>query len=112
MLTLNSVSQLKIWRNADSTGAVHPGMVDQRAVRSKLSKQLKIDLDENEKLHLRETPVVKHEDLKAEELDSILEEISTEEECTVQIKKLGDFVAKITLAGGYVVPLRVTVLKR
>jgi ribosomal protein L9 len=102
--------ELKIWRHVDpSTQSVHPGMVDHKAVRSKLSKQLKIDLDEHEKVHLRAVPV---DDWKAEDIDTVLEEMETEEECTVQIRQLGDFVAKISLAGGHYVPLKVTILKR
>jgi large subunit ribosomal protein L9 len=102
--------ELKIWRRVDpSTNAVHPGMVDHKAVRSKLSKQLKIDLDEHETVHLRPTPV---DDLKSEDIDTALEQIETEEECAVQIRQLGDFIAKISLAGGHLVPLKVRILKR
>jgi large subunit ribosomal protein L9 len=102
--------ELKIWRRVDpSTNSVHPGMVDHKAVRSKLSKQLKIDLDEHEKVHLRPTSV---DDLKAEDMDAVLEEIETEEKCTVQIRQLGGYIAKISLAGGHIVPLKVRVLKR
>lgn len=104
--------ELKIWRRVDpSTQNVHPGMVDHKAVRSKLSKQLKIDLDEHEKVHLRAVPV-SFDDLKAEDIDKVLEEMETQEECTVQIRQLGDFIAKISLAGGHSVPLKVRILKR
>lgn len=34
------------------------------------------------------------------------------EECTVKIKQLGEYIARITLSGGYMVPLRFTVEKR
>jgi ribosomal protein L9 len=102
--------ELKIWRRVDpSTDAVHPGMVDHKAVRSKLSKQLNIDLDDHEKVHLSPTPV---DDLKAEDIDAVVKEIETEEECAVQIRQLGDFIAKISLAGGHRVSLKVRILKR
>lgn len=104
--------ELKIWRRVDpDTQQVHPGMVDHNAVRSKLSKQLKIDLDEHEKVHLRAVPV-SFDDLKAEDIDKLLEDMETQEECTVQIRQLGEFIAKISLAGGHSVPLKVRILKR
>jgi len=84
-------------------------MVDQKAVRSKLSKQLKIDLEQHEKVHLRPTPI--HDEVDAKELEAVLEEIDNEQDCKVQIKALGLYVAKISLAGGYTVPLKVEVLK-
>lgn len=34
------------------------------------------------------------------------------EECTVKIKQLGEYIARITLSGGYTVPLRFSVEKR
>jgi ribosomal protein L9 len=103
---------LKIWRRVDpSTNDVHPGMVDEKAVRAKLSRQLKIDLEGHEKVHLRPVPIV-DQDVTAEELDEVLKEIETDEKCKVQIRALGTYVAKISLAGGYTVPLKVEVLKR
>ena len=86
-------------------------MVDEKAVRAKLSRQLKIDLESHEKVHLRPVPIV-DQDVTAEELDEVLKEIETEEKCKVQIRALGTYVAKISLAGGYTVPLKVEVLKR
>lgn len=110
---MSFVLQLKIWRNVDAeTGAVHPGMVDEKAIRQKLSKQLKIDLDDDEQLHIRETPLETHENLTDEECDDIMSKIETSAPCCVQLKQLGSFVAKITLRGGYTVPLKFTVLKR
>jgi hypothetical protein len=86
-------------------------MVDEKAVRAKLSRQLKIDLEGHEKVHLRPVPIV-DQDVTAEELDEVLKEIETDEKCKVQIRALGTYVAKISLAGGYTVPLKVEVLKR
>jgi len=90
---------------------MHPGMVDQKAVRSKLSKQLKIDLEEHEKVHLRPAPIQDVEHVSADELGSMLEEIATNDDCKVQIKALGIYLAKISLTGGYTVPLKVEVIK-
>lgn len=104
---------LTIWRKIDpNTDQMHPGRVTAGNVREKLGIQLKIDLGEDELVHLRETPVVGHDELGDEEVDKIINEITTEEACTVSIRQLGIFVAKISLAGGYVVPLKVSVLKR
>lgn len=94
-----------------NTNDVHPGMVDEKAVRAKLSKQLKIDLEPHEKVHLRPIPLV-DPDVTGEELEALMEEVATEEACKVQIKALGLYLAKISLAGGYTVPLKVEVLKR
>ena len=110
---MSLVFQLKIWRNVDAdTGAVHPGMVDEKAIREKISKQLKIDLDDDELLHIRETPLETHDNLTDEALDDIMSKIDTSAPCHVQLKQMGTFVAKITLRGGYAVPLKFTVLKR
>lgn len=106
---------LKIWRNVDeSTKTVHPGMVDYKAVREKLSKQLKIDLDDTETVHLRAAPVLGLSDMEEIEVDKILKDVGgdDEEECSVQIRELGEFLAKITLSGGHTVPLKFVVLKR
>lgn len=86
-------------------------MVDQKAVRSKLSKQLKIDLEKDERVHLQPAPIVDPE-VTAEELEALMEEIETEQDCKIQIRALGIYLAKISLAGGHTVPLKVEVLKR
>jgi hypothetical protein len=107
-------SQLIIWRNVDpSTNTVHPGWVDHTNVREKLSKQLMIDLDEHEKVTLRPTPVTSHAELTDEEIENMIGEIEEDDEGqNVQIRQLGDFIAKISLAGGYSVPLKFSILKR
>lgn len=86
-------------------------MVDQKAVRTKLSKQLKIDLEKHERVHLQPAPIVDPE-VTAEELEALMEEIETEQDCKIQIRALGIYLAKISLAGGHTVPLKVEVLKR
>ena len=105
--------QLKIWRNIDSTtDSFHPGMVDSNAVRKKLSKQLKIDLESYERVHLYKEPVSygDYNEKATEELMGTLGD--SEVKCEVQIKKVGDYIARITLRGGYSVPLRFEVTKR
>jgi hypothetical protein len=107
------VVQLKIWRNIDSTtDSFHPGMVDSSAVRKKLSKQLKIDLESFERVHLYKEPVSygDYNEKATEELMGTLGD--SEVKCEVQIKKVGDYIARITLRGGYSVPLRFEVTKR
>ena len=110
--------QLKIWRNFDrNTNTMHPGMVDAKAVRQKLSKQLNIDLEEEsedsqEKVHLQATPLDEFEDWTEQELEKALDAIPTDKPCQTQVREMGLFLAKISLAGGYSVPLKVRVLRR
>mmetsp|Transcript_701 Transcript_701/g.918 ORF Transcript_701/g.918 Transcript_701/m.918 type:complete len:236 (-) Transcript_701:1577-2284(-) len=104
---------LKIWRNVDdNTGQVHPGFVTAWNVRDKLGRQLKIDLEDHELVHINDAPMPSMEDMSDEALDKVLEDIPTDKKCPVKIKQLGDFIAKISLAGGYSVPLKFVVLKR
>jgi len=104
--------QVKIWRNVDAeTGTIHPGFVNQKALKEKLSKQLKIDLTDGEQLHIQETPVETHENLTEEQLEGMMKKLGGAP-CEVQLRQLGMFVAKITLSGGYTVPLKFLVLKR
>ena len=103
---------LKIWRNVDgTTGMLHPGLVDAKAVRQKLRKQLRIDLEPGELVHLRAEPLTNITELTDEDLDSMVKEIGTDQKCSVEIRTLGEYLARITLAGG-VVPLRFVVLRR
>lgn len=108
---------LRLWRNVDAeTGRTHPGMVDARAVRKKLSRQLKIDLEPHERIHLVPEPVESLSDLKEDEVDAIMEEklgaVPSDAPCAVQVRQIGDFLARITLSGGYTVPLKFEVVKR
>lgn len=102
---------LKLSRNADLAGNVHPGMVDARAVRTKLSKHLKIDLEEHE--HVRIHPFAVNF-TEVADADVFLAEnlLLQEEEDPVQVRQLGDYLARIDLAGGFSVPLRFTITKR
>lgn len=145
---------VKIPRNVDPNQPImcHPGHVSAENLREKLSKQLKIDLEENETIHIRNEPTVGLDEKNEAELMQLLREMdedyvpvkedddddvetgeegdATEElaaaadesgdnedggdvkECDVKVKQLGDYVAKITLAGGYVIPLKFSVLRR
>jgi hypothetical protein len=105
--------QLKIWRNIDTTNdTIHPGMVDSNAVRKKLSKQLKIDLEPYERVHLYAEPV-SYGELNDKETERFMELLGdSEQKCEVQIKKVGDYIARISLRGGYSIPLRFEVTKR
>eukprot|EP00568_Trieres_chinensis_P006216 CAMPEP_0183308010 /NCGR_PEP_ID=MMETSP0160_2-20130417/19689_1 /TAXON_ID=2839 ORGANISM="Odontella Sinensis, Strain Grunow 1884" /NCGR_SAMPLE_ID=MMETSP0160_2 /ASSEMBLY_ACC=CAM_ASM_000250 /LENGTH=263 /DNA_ID=CAMNT_0025471747 /DNA_START=11 /DNA_END=802 /DNA_ORIENTATION=- len=123
---------LKIWRNIDTnTGKVHPGLVNHINLRQKISKQLRIDLEDHEMIHIRAEPVLSHAEVSDQEVANLLEDVGPKEasdadkmekvdasediksdECQVEIRQLGDFLAKITLRGGHTVPLRFTVVKR
>ena len=148
---------VRIIRNVDPNMPMmcHPGHVNAMNLREKLSMQLKIDLEEHEKIHIRNEPVVGLEEKGEAELMKLLDElmdggggkegpaktvvivpgggtpnvaedqssgvgevdgVDTGEDgakdCDVKVKHLGDYVAKITLRGGYVVPLKFTVVRR
>lgn len=91
---------------------MHPGVVTAENLKQKLSKQLKIDLDDGEEIHILETPVESHENLTEEESDALMETIDSSEPCQVKLHQTGMYLAKISLAGGYTVPLKFLVLKR
>lgn len=103
---------LKIWRNVDSTTeATTPGMVDAKAVRKKLSKQLKIDLELHEAVHLRDEPLVG--ETSEEEVTRYMQELGDpSEKCKAEIRRLGLYLARISLKGGHSIPLKVEVVKR
>ena len=165
---------VKMIRNVDPNQPMmcHPGHVTAKNLREKLSKQLKIDLEDYETIHIRNEPIVgletkeegeimqflremgeenivvlantenssdgeETEDNKAEADmgDEEVEVVADEEEdpaaakmdaaaddnevdgnitkdCDTKVKQLGDYLAKITLGGGYVVPLKFSVQRR
>jgi len=165
---------LKIWRNVDTASTTtmassssspsnnimlhlttYPGMVDAKAVQSKLSKQLKIDLDPNcdeEYIEISPTPVShdlldgtttqgqdmmnqllismfpNHQQTQEKKKDDISSRITTTEsqeddnnndisnqkkiQSQVQIRHLGEYLAKIHLKGNQYVGLRFSILKR
>jgi ribosomal protein L9 len=168
---------VRIVRNVDTNEPImcHPGHVNAINLRDKLSKQLKIELDKNEAIHIRNEPVIGIEEKTEVELMVMLSEMDnanailgtydgvntvviededveekrgqvvdlnapaveeqgfTEEmttsitnvgyvinstpllvksDCSAQVKQLGDYVAKITLKGGFVIPLKFSVLRR
>ena len=109
-------SQLKLWRNAEkSTGRIHPGKVTVQNIRQKLFMQLKIDLEDHEKVILHPDEINLSEigddlePLVAAEQGTALEDVPS---CSTEIKQLGDYYAKIYLKGGFVIPLHVQVMKR
>lgn len=95
--------------------AIAPGVVDAKAVRRKLSKQLKIDLEMHEKVHVLKE-AVNHSDLVSErQLEPFMLQFGDDTRdapCAVQIKHLGEYIARISLQGGYSIPLKIEVLKR
>jgi len=148
---------VKIIRHVDPNQPLmcHPGHVTAQNLREKLSKQLKIDLEEHETIHIRNEPVVALEEKGEAELMQLIMEMATvnvpvktevevsagedgtdavavegegetnsndsvtatssqekAKDCDTKIKLLGDYVAKITLAGGHVVPLKFNIGRR
>jgi hypothetical protein len=87
-------------------------------LREKLGRQLKIDLDENESIHIvdfgsSQQPLVIAE-LSDQKIQAMVDEYQPSKDgpCSIQIRRLGEYVAKISLKGGYSVPLRFVVLRR
>mmetsp|Transcript_19825 Transcript_19825/g.41605 ORF Transcript_19825/g.41605 Transcript_19825/m.41605 type:complete len:284 (-) Transcript_19825:89-940(-) len=139
---------VKIYRNVDPNMPTicHPGHVTSKNLRDKLSKQLNIDLEPHESIHISEETVIGVDDMEEKEVMALLSKLydgdgpadtvdydnegagevggeaevsrghgredNSVEECTIKIKQLGEYIARITLSGGYTVPLRFTVEKR
>mmetsp|Transcript_2749 Transcript_2749/g.4496 ORF Transcript_2749/g.4496 Transcript_2749/m.4496 type:complete len:282 (+) Transcript_2749:173-1018(+) len=147
---------VKLIRNVDPNVPTmcHPGHVSAMNIRDKLSKQLKIDLEEHESIQIRNEPVAGLEEMDEKERMQLImnmdgvsgaaagagldaeaeaegednegesaaafeaaaadESSSTDEtkDCDTKVKQLGDYLAKITLAGGYVVPLHFRIERR
>ena len=93
-------------------GALHPGMVTVAHIRDKLSKQLKIALEPHEMVHIHPLHTLSHEELDYDHVQRMVEEFEPEGECQTQIKRLGEYVAKISLDGGHSAALRFVVLQR
>jgi len=128
---------LKIWRNIDVvniTGSgmsfenapIFPGKVNHLNVRDKLSKQLRIDLDDHEKVQIHPEPVsfalFDEDETAMQELLDKMEPLvkegddegqsSSGGECKVELKNLGEYLVKIHLKGDQSVGLRLAVMKR
>lgn len=118
---------LTIWRKVDENAAgavvgaagtpLHPGMVDHLAVRQKLSKQLRIDLEDHETVQIYPDPI-SHTEIDDPENDKSIEDYLTSmdkladgEDCQVQLKAVGEYLVKISLTGDEV-GLRLAVVKR
>ena len=108
----------------NTVDTLHPGVVTSENLKDKLSKQLKIDLDDHEPIHIyfdtttpsgdstNVSPILFSE-LNENKIQSMVDEFTTVgDKCQIKIRRLGDYLAKITLKGGYSVPLRFTVLQR
>lgn len=86
-----------------------PGKVTAQMLRSKISKQLRIDLDDHETIHLLEDTVM-FDDTTPAMLLAKVEALDVTEPCQREVRQVGDYVARVTLAGGYAVPLKWTVV--
>lgn len=96
----------------NSVDAIHPGVVTALNLRQKLSKQLKIDLEPHESIHIHPLNTLSHAELDSDQVQSMVEEYKPEGKCDTKIKRLGDYLAKISLEGGHSVPLRFVVQQR
>jgi murein tripeptide amidase MpaA len=113
----------------NSTDTLHPGVVTTENLREKLSKQLKIDLDENEAMHIfrnedddntdssdtttTTTTPINFAEIDEVKIQAMIDDfIPTTDKCPIKINRLGDYLAIIGLKGGYTVPLRFVVRQR
>ena len=114
----------------NSTDTLHPGVVTTENLREKLSKQLKIDLDENEPIHIfrdddnntdssdsaastTTTNPINFAEIDEVKVQAMTDDfIPTTDKCPIKINRLGDYLAVIGLKGGYTVPLRFVVRQR
>lgn len=131
---------LKIWRKVDVvnvTGSaagsaenapIYPGMVNHKNIREKLSKQLKIDLEDHELIQISPEPIsfgaLDEDEQLMEELLKEMEPLPLKSdgadgdsekssgECQVKLKKLGEYLVKIHLKGDQAVGLRLAILAR
>ena len=106
-----------MWRMVDpnSADALHPGKVNAWNVRHKLSKQLKIDLEDHEKLHIFDSTgetAIHFAELDDRSTQQIIEDMDTSEPCSVEIKRLGEYLCRISLDGGHSIPLKLVVSQR
>jgi hypothetical protein len=102
-------------------------MVTASNIRGKLSKQLKIDLEDHEVVKLN-PEAINYDELLAQAetseeddvgaLDNLVFEedlnksLGDIEPCTTEVKQVGDYVAKIYLDGGFCVPLYVKIMRK
>ena len=120
----------------NSTDTLHPGVVTTENLREKLSKQLKIDLNENEAMHIfrnddyntttdssdssaanttitTTTNPINFAEIDEVKIQAMIDDfIPTTDKCPIKINRLGDYLAVIGLKGGYTVPLRFVVRQR
>ena len=75
---------------------------------------MRIDLEDHESVRLMGKPLeAGHAELEEGDVERIMEEIgSSEDDKEVEIRQLGEFMAKITLRGDHIVPLKFAVIKR
>jgi hypothetical protein len=105
---------LKIWRVVDPSSAdvLHPGKVNSWNIRKQISTQLNVDLSENETVHICSKDPLILSELDENKMETLMEEVDAEKPCDIQIKRLGEYVARIGLEGEYTVPLRLLVVQR
>ena len=107
-----------MWRMVDpnSADSLHPGKVNAWNIRHKLSKQLKIDLEDHETIHIYnngsdDTPI-HFSELNDRKIQQLMDEMDTSSACSMEIKRLGEYLCRIGLDGGHSIPLKLVVLQR
>ena len=107
-----------MWRVVDpnSVDSLHPGYVTACNLRHKLSKQLRIDLDSTkEPLHIYSDEPIQFDELNDDKIQTMVDEFEIPPgmpHCQTKINRLGTYLAKISLEGGYSVPLKFVVQPR
>lgn len=87
-------------------------MVTAYNIRQKLSKQLKVDLENHETVHICSSTPMVHAEVDDDKLQSTVDEFEPKGKCETKIKRLGEYVAKISLDGRQSVPLKFVVVQR
>ena len=100
----------------NSADVLHPGKVNSWNIRHKLSKQLRIDLEDHESLHIYDAgsdeSSIHFAELDDRKIQQLIDEMDTSEPCKMEIKRLGEYLCKISLDGGHTIPLKLVVMQR
>jgi hypothetical protein len=80
-------------------------------IKSKLNKHLRIELQPHESVHLF-PQMIRFKDLNEKRAQEAIATIDVTKKCDVEFMQTGEFLACITLSGGYRVPLKFEVKQR
>lgn len=110
---------LTIWRKVNDDVDMVPidrkGVCDKN-IRSKLSKQLKIDLEKHERIVIRDEVLPSLEEFSRlgseEKIDALLRDMGPYEQECQEVRHLGYYLCRIWLAGDHLVPLKLHVARK